>query len=277
MKTVIATILVLTFASSSLAQQQQPQQKQQQVQLACKVISVPFNAPEFKEAGLSFDAAAGLANLGIVSLEKATATIATIEKAAGASLLAAPTVIVKSGQRANMESIREFIYPTAFEAPKLDGGDAARPVPLSTGQIISVVPAIPKSYERRPVGLRIEMDVSVSPDQVVQVTMAPELVTFDGFINHGTPIKTAFVDKEGNVQEKVLSENTMNQPMFSTVKTITAAAIPDNQCLILGGLGGPRGPLPSTTQKPDLNQQANPRAVPQNAIFFVFHAKIVRL
>lgn len=269
---VLTCAFALAFASSSSAQQQQ-----QQVQLACRVFSVPFNAPEFKEAGLTFDSSAGLANLGVVPLERATALIDKIEKAAGASLLAAPTVTVKSGQRANMESIREFIYPTAFDAPKLDGGDAARPVPLSPGQIISVVPAIPKSYERRPVGLRIEMDVSISPDQLVQVNMAPELVSFDGFINHGTPIKTAYVDKEGKVQEIVLSENTMNQPMFSTVKTITAAAIPDNHCLILGGLGGPRGPLPSATQKPDLTKAADPRALPANAIFFVFHAKIVRL
>ncbi|MGV3661170.1 MAG: hypothetical protein ACO1TE_13370 [Prosthecobacter sp.] len=274
MKSSLVFLLALA-ATHAPSFSQQPQQ--QQIQFSCKVVSIPFNAPEFKDAGLSFDAAAGLANLGVVPFERAAAMLGKLEKASGVSLLAAPTVITKAGQRCNMESIREFIYPTEYEMPKLDGGDAAKPVPLSTGQIVSVLPATPKAFETRPVGLRIEIDASISPDQVIQVNMAPELVSFDGFINHGTPIKTAFLDNQGKVQEKVLNENVINQPVFSSVKTVTAAAIPDGQCLILGGLGGPPGPLPSVSQKPDLTQAANPRAMPPNAIFFVFHAKIIKL
>ncbi|MFN0080513.1 MAG: hypothetical protein ACKVY0_28940 [Prosthecobacter sp.] len=246
-----------------------------QVQINCKVLSVPLDAPALKEAGLTLDASAGMTNLGIVSVDKVAALLAKLEKSPGVSLLSAPSVTTKERQRTTMESVREFIYPTEFEPAKITNAPEAKPVQLALGQVIAAMPTTPKSFEMRPVGMRIELEASITPEGAISLNMAPELVTFEGFVNYGAPIKAVAADKDGKLQEAVLTENQIQQPLFHRFKSVTAVVLPDTHCVILGGQGGSSGPLPAAGQKPDPAQTANSAQKGTHLVFFIIQAKIV--
>ena len=46
------------------------------------------------------------------------------------------------------------------------------------------------------------------------------LVSFEGFINYGSPIKTASVDAQGSPTTTVLTASRIDQPIFTTRKTL---------------------------------------------------------
>src|SRR5207248_7779161 len=65
-------------------------------------------------------------------------------------LLSAPRVTTKSGQRAVIEIVREFRYPTQFQAPQVptfnSGGNGNAPAPAV------VTPTTPTAFETRNTG-----------------------------------------------------------------------------------------------------------------------------
>lgn len=244
------------------------------IQMNTKVISIPMDTPALREAGLSPDAAAGASNLGTISPEKAAALFAKLEKSPGYALFAVPSLTTQSGQQATTESVREFIYPTKFDPPTFSTGKDAKAAPAAPGQLLSATPAMPLEFQMRPVGVRIELQPTFSSEmKFIHVNIAPEIVTFEGFVNYGSPIKAAVADKEGKLQETVLTENLMQQPVFHTFKVKTSAIVTKDYFLVLGGQPAADGPLPITGQKPDLTKTANPAQKPANAIYFFIQFK----
>ena len=63
------------------------------------------------------------------------------------------------------------------------------------------------------------------------------MVEFEGFINYGSPIKTVQPTMLGvAAQSVVLTENVINQPIFSARKVTTSVSVWDGQTVVLGGL-----------------------------------------
>jgi general secretion pathway protein D len=248
-------------------------QAQPQIQINTKVLSVPLDAAALREAGLSFDAGDSVSNLGVIPADKAAATLAKLEKMAGFSLLNAPSVTTKSGQRCTAESVREFIYPSEYSTARFSQSLDGKPVQLSPGQGISAAPSLPESFQMRPTGFRLEAEPMLAQDgTTIEMNLAPELVNFAGFVNYSSPIKAVVADKDSKAQEVVLTENQVLQPVFDVVKTRTAARIPSGHVLVLGGANG--GALPSATSKPDLKQEAKLEGKPSHAVFFFIQAKV---
>lgn len=259
--------LILSFSLSAAAQEAK------QVQINTKVLSVPLDAAALRDAGLSFDAGESMANLGIVSLEKAAAAIAKLEKMPGASLLNAPSTTTKSGQRTRAESFREFIYPTEFSTAKFSPPASDKPVTLSPGQGLSAAPALPTAFEMRPTGFRLEAEPVISQDGAsIDMNLSAETTSFAGFVNYSSPIKAAVADKDGKIQEVTLTENLVQQPVFDSVRTTLAATFRSGQVLVLGGASG--GTLPSAKTQPDLKQEAKLEGKPTHAVFFFIQAKV---
>lgn len=267
MKTHITLLsLLLTLSTSVFAQVKE-------VQINTKVVSVPLDATSLRDVGLTLDSTAAVSKLGIIPVEKAAEVLAKLEKLPGHTLLNAPSITTKSGTRATSQSTREFIYPTEFVPPRFSPAAGDKPVTLAPGQALTASPTTPESFEMRPTGFRLEIESVISPDgSTLDLNLAPELTTFEGFINYGSPIKAATLDKDGKLQETVLTENQVLQPVFSTVKTSTSATIPSGHVLVLGSASG--GTLPSAASKPDLKQEAKLDSKPTHAVFFFIQAKV---
>jgi hypothetical protein len=83
----------------------------------------------------------------------------------------------QSGQRANLESISEFIYPTEF----------ARPAPPASGApASSTAPVTPNAFETRNVGFSLEIEATIAEGgQIVDVRLAPQTVTLVDRVSWG--------------------------------------------------------------------------------------------
>ena len=115
----------------------------------------------------------------------------------GVDLLSAPRVTTKSGQRAVIEIVREFRYPTQFDPPHVPEtvgsvttrADTGGIIPLGGASSIPVTPTTPTHFETRNTGVTLEVEPVVGPDGVtIDLNLVPQVVEFEGFINYGSPI-----------------------------------------------------------------------------------------
>jgi len=168
--------------------------------------------------------------------------IRTLSQKKGVDLMSAPSVVTRSGQRAKVEVIREFIYPTEFDPPEIPeqvgddvvtiGGEAPQ-----QSSSFPVTPTTPTAFETRSVGVTMEVDPVIGSDGfTIDLNLAPEVVEFEGFVNYGSPIKSAGINGQGQAEEIVLTENRIEQPVFSSRKINTAVTIWDGQTVAIGGL-----------------------------------------
>ena len=92
--------------------------------------------------------------------------IRALNQKKGVDLLSAPKVTTRSGQKAIIEIIREFRYPTEFDPPQIPqnfgGGGGGG---LGTTQINSfpVTPTTPTTFETRNTGVTLEVEPVVGP------------------------------------------------------------------------------------------------------------------
>ena len=179
----------------------------------------------------------------------------------GTDLMTAPSVTAKSGQKATIEIIREFIYPTEYEPPEIPtsvgGGNQGSGIGGGGGGggTIPVTPATPTAFETRNTGVTLEIEPTIGEnDFVIDLRFVPEIVEFEGFINYGSPIQssvetsifgdvldpftglltTGVVGSEPNTI--TLTENRIEMPVFSVRRVNTALTIYDGYTVAVGGL-----------------------------------------
>ncbi|CAA9247020.1 MAG: hypothetical protein AVDCRST_MAG42-2029 [uncultured Chthoniobacterales bacterium] len=184
--------------------------------------------------------------------------IRALNQKKGVDLLSAPRVTTKSGQRAVIEIVREFRYPTQFEPPQIPqtfnsnndtigGSGVLSPLTglLTGGGAASggntggfpVTPTTPTAFETRNTGVTLEVEPVVGPDGVtIDLNLVPQVVEFEGFINYGSPIQTTSTNLLGQPVTNVITPNIINQPIFSARKVTTSVSVWDGQTVVLGGL-----------------------------------------
>ncbi len=181
---------------------------------------------------------------GVLTDPQFQVVVRALNQKKGVDLMSAPSITTKGGQRATIEVIREFIYPTEFDPPEIPqqfGGTAGGSTNLLTGASsqgsFPVTPTTPTAFEMKPIGVRMEVDPVVGPDgYTIDLTLAPEVTEFEGFINYGSPIQTGSTDALGNPTTITLTENRIPQPIFSTRKLQTSVSVWDGQTVAMGGL-----------------------------------------
>lgn len=199
------------------------------------------------------DVAPGIFSLaGVFTDPQFQLVIRALNQKKGIDLLSAPRVTTKSGQRAVIEIIRELRYPTEFDPPQIpqnvginnQNNNVTVLTPLgfqatqgSTNPSFPVTPTTPTAFETRNTGVTLEVEPVVGPDgYTIDLNLAPQVVEFEGFINYGSPIQTTGLDGLGNPITNILTDNVINQPVFSTRKVTTSVSIWDGQTIVLGGL-----------------------------------------
>ncbi len=150
--------------------------------------------------------------------------IRALNRAKGVDILNAPSVVTRSGQRAKVEVIREFTYPTEFEPPEIptnfggNGGGA---------QAIPITPATPTAFETTNLGSTMEVEPTLNPDNItVDVQLAPQFRDFEGFVDYGSPILI-------NGSEL---PNQIIQPVFRTNRVTTGVSVYDGHTIVIGGV-----------------------------------------
>ena len=116
-----------------------------------------------------------------------------------------------------------------------------------------VTPATPTEFASRRTGTSFNVQITgISEDKsVVDMTVTPNMVDFEGFINYGSPImmpmvgynKTAAsaltdtaVGEEGFVTTVELSKNSILQPIFNTRGLTVPVSVTSGSTVVLGGL-----------------------------------------
>jgi general secretion pathway protein D len=112
-----------------------------------------------------------------------------------------------------------------------------------------VGPTTPTAFETRNTGVTLEVEPVVGPDGItIDLNLVPQVVEFEGFINYGSPINTVNpallnILNGGLVSSGLLgsssirlTDNVINQPIFSTRKVTTSVSVWDGQTVVLGGL-----------------------------------------
>jgi general secretion pathway protein D len=160
----------------------------------------------------------------------------------GSDLLSDSHVVVKPGQVAKIEQVREFIYPTEYDPPEIPNSFGV----VQIGNTIFVgenppefpaTPATPTAFETRKVGKVIEVEPTVSADNLtVSVNVLMDFSEFSGFINYGTPILNSNFLIDG--RPSVVTPNEILMPVFDAIKETTNVLVWDGQTVAIGGFHG---------------------------------------
>jgi len=184
------------------------------------------------------------------------AVMDAINNLKGVSLLSAPSVTTQNGLKANIDIVREFPYPTSFEKPKLSNNSALFYPGVPTvvtlpvfpffaiidepvGPLAMAVPPTPREFVTQDVGVSLEVKPTTYPDQRIDLDITKaQVLDFDGFINYGVPIVTRLSENNPPADEEgtILTDGTINQPVFNLRSMVTTLQILDGQTAVLGGL-----------------------------------------
>lgn len=152
-------------------------------------------------------------------------------------------VVVKPGQIAKVEAIREFIYPTEYDPPEIPNSFGVVQIgntitSFDQGPDFPATPATPTAFETRSLGRVIEVEPTVAGDNLtVSLNVTLDFSEFTGFINYGEPIlNTRLPLPDGS--PSVVTDNRILMPVFDSVKETTNVTIWDGQTIAIGGLHG---------------------------------------
>lgn len=165
---------------------------------------------------------------GVFSDGAAQLIMRGLDQKKGVDLMATPSLVTRSGQSSKVSLAREFIYPTEYDPPELSGANAGSQL---------VTPAHPSAFETREVGIFLEvLPVADEQKRYIDLTLMPEMVDFDGFVNFGSPISTIVQNALGIEERLPLTENQILMPVFSTKRAGTQLTVADGATIAYAGL-----------------------------------------
>jgi general secretion pathway protein D len=190
---------------------------------------------------------------GVFSDPQFQLVIRALNQKKGIDLLSAPKVTTKSGVRATVKIVNEFIYPRAYDPPIvpqstqtqiIQGNGNNGNINLANQTPPTVTPSFPRDFTKQDLGVVLEAKPTIGPDgYTIDLELNPRVTDFDGFINYGSAINTVgtttSITALGLVSTpvaQVITTNTINQPVFSVRDVNTFVTVWDGQTVALGGL-----------------------------------------
>lgn len=172
-----------------------------------------------------------LAVTGLFSDGQVQALMRGLDQKKGVDLMARPSIVTRSGQASSIALVREFMYATEYEPPKLPNSSGS-----TSGGITPVTPATPKAFKKRDVGITLDvLPVAGASKQFVTVTLNPTFSDFDGFVNYGSPINTTQNGPLGPTT-MAITDNAILMPVFSKQTLSTTVDVADGATVVVGSL-----------------------------------------
>jgi general secretion pathway protein D len=175
---------------------------------------------------------------GFLNTMQFSSLITAISQKNSANVLANPSIVLKRGHKGKISSIQEFKYVKEYNDPvssiasiQLIGG-VAIPGPET------VIGSFPSQIsDPVPIGVKMGVKPDVTGDNSrVLLELEPSFVDFEGFINYGTQINSAYTLAYYN-QAVTIMTNNIQQPVFIRRDlTLPAVEVSDGYTLLLGGL-----------------------------------------
>ncbi len=173
------------------------------------------------------------------------ALITAVSQKNSANVLANPSIVLKRGQKGVIEVTQEFKYVKEFNDPQ----SSIRTIQSTStnANVISlvdvpgpetVIGSFPSSIsDPVPIGVKMGVKPDVTGDNSrVLLELEPSFVDFEGFINYGTQINSAYTLTYFNQTVTILTNN-IQQPVFIRRDlTLPAVEVTDGYTLLLGGL-----------------------------------------
>ena len=173
--------------------------------------------------------------------------ITAISQKNSANVLANPSITLKRGQKGVIEVSQEFKYVKEYNDPQSSirtfnpvgtigtGGTAITTAVPGPETVISSFPS--QISDAVPIGVKMDVKPDVTGDNTrVLLEIVPSFVDFEGFINYGTVINSAYAASYYNQTTTILTNN-IQQPVFirRDVK-LEPVEVNDGYTLMLGGL-----------------------------------------
>jgi general secretion pathway protein D len=201
------------------------------------------------QAGGSLSPAPGVFSVaGVFTDPQFQMVIHALNQKKGVDLMAAPKVTTKSGVKATVKIVNEFIYPRQYAPPQIPQSTQVQIQGNGVGnqnqRPPTVTPSFPNDFTKQDLGVVLEAKPTIGPDgYTIDLELNPKVTDFDGFVNYGSPINAvgslSSVVPAGILSVPVsqtLTTNTINQPVFSVREVNTFVTVWDGQTVALGGL-----------------------------------------
>jgi len=181
-----------------------------------------FEAPEGNEHKTSFE--------GVLSAEKGSKMLRSLQRKKAYREKWTHSIVTRKGQNGKIEVIRDFVYPTEYDPPKLKQLNMN-----ASGGIFPVTPATPTKFETMPLGFTGNFLTKKTQTDAVSVALKLEQRTLVGFVDYGTPITAPAKDFWGRSVDIVITENKMEKPVFSIQKFDADLDAQDGQFIVIRG------------------------------------------
>ena len=168
--------------------------------------------------------------------------ITAISQKSSANVLANPSIILKRGQEGVIEITQEFKYVQEYNDPQSSirtiippGGGAFNTGVPGPETVISSFPS--QISDAVPIGVKMGVKPDITGDNTrVLMEIKPSFVDFDGFINYGTVINSAYAAAYFSNAVAILTNN-IQQPVFVRRDlSLPSVEVSDGYTLMLGGL-----------------------------------------
>jgi len=176
--------------------------------------------------------------------------ITAVSQKNSANVLANPSIILKRGQKGVIEVSQEFKYVKEYSDPQSSirtintggAGGGSNSVNVSANQSVpgpeTVIGSFPSQIsDAVPIGVKMGVKPDVTGDNSrVLLELEPSFVDFEGFINYGTQINSAYTQSYFQTSVTIMT-NIINQPVFIRRDlSLPAVEVSDGYTLLLGGL-----------------------------------------
>lgn len=163
----------------------------------------------------------------VLTNPEVTVVLQALSQHGGSDLLSAPRVTTRSGVNAQIQVVKEIIYPTEF--------DVTQPTMNTDGNVTMSPVVTPGQFQTRETGVILNVTPTVGPDgYTIDLVMAPEVAELVDWIQYGSEI-TVETGIIGARQSNTYLFN-MPQPVFTSRNVTTSIVIWDGQTVVMGGL-----------------------------------------